>query len=158
MRKGDIAARSDYCPFELFSGAEARMKAAVKELLRSPQNNLRIFKDGVVVYNQESSLNDLEDVLNEWLWNAATTSSEQRAARCSNVDEFCSLVYAALTRPFAQEQLEESPAARCPYNFPSSANPTPTLCAEPDTVARAERYLRLAGKVGFFVPRKIHDL
>lgn len=142
LRKGDIAARSNYCPFELFSGAEARMKTAVKELVRSPQNNLRIFKDGIVVYNQESSLNDLEDVLNEWLWNAATTSSER--ARRSNVDEFCSLVYAALTRPFAQEQLEESSIARC--NFLLSANQAPTFCAEPDTVARAERYLRLAGK------------
>lgn len=127
------------------------MKIAVKELLRSPQNNLRIFKDGIVVYNQESSLNDLEDVLNEWLWNAATTSSER--ARCSNVDEFCSLVYAALTRPFAQEQLTESSAACC--NFLLSANQAPTFCAEPDAVARAERYLRLAGKVGFCI---IHNL
>ncbi|XP_072750850.1 uncharacterized protein Ipk1 isoform X2 [Anoplolepis gracilipes] len=144
LRKGDVTVCSNYCPFELFSGVEARMKTAVKELLRSPQNNLRIFKDGIVVYNQESPPNDLEDVLNEWFPNATTMSNGR--ARRSNVDEFCSLVYAALTRPFAQEQLKELPAACRPCNFPPSANQTPTFCAEPDAVARTERYLRLAGK------------
>ncbi|XP_029659168.1 inositol-pentakisphosphate 2-kinase isoform X1 [Formica exsecta] len=155
LRKGDIAACSNYCPFELFSGVKARMKTVVKELLRSPQNNLRIFKNGIVVYNQESSPNDLEDVLNEWFRNATTTSSGR--ARRSNVDEFCSLVYAALTLPFTQEQLEESSTACCPCNFPQSANQAPTFCAEPDAIARAERCLRLAGKncnfVGDELPR-----
>ncbi|XP_070150382.1 inositol-pentakisphosphate 2-kinase isoform X2 [Polyergus mexicanus] len=144
LRKGDIVTCSNYCPFELFSGVEGRMKIAVKELLRSPQNNLRIFKDGIVVYNQESSQNDLEDVLNEWFQNATTTSSGR--ARRSNVDEFCSLVYAALTLPFTQEQLEESSTACCPCNFLLSANQAPTFCAEPDMIARAERCLRFAGK------------
>ncbi|KMQ93231.1 inositol-pentakisphosphate 2-kinase [Lasius niger] len=153
LRKRDIAARSKYCPFELFSGVEARMKAAVKELLRSPQNNLRIFKDGVVVYNQESP-NDLEDVLNEWFGSAAaatttttTTTTTTSSGRARHVDEFCNLVCAALTRPFAQEQLDESPAACYPCNLLLSANQAPTFCAEPDAVARAERYLRLAGKI-----------
>ncbi|XP_050458474.1 inositol-pentakisphosphate 2-kinase isoform X2 [Cataglyphis hispanica] len=135
LRKGDIAVRSNYCPFELFSGVEARMKTTVKELLRSPQNNLRIFKDGTVIYNQESSSNDLEDVLNKWFRNATTT----------RVDEFCSLVCSALTRPFVQEQLEESSVARGPCNFCPSANQLP-FCVEPDAIARAERCLRLAGK------------
>ncbi|XP_029167586.1 LOW QUALITY PROTEIN: inositol-pentakisphosphate 2-kinase [Nylanderia fulva] len=146
LRKGDIVARSNYCPFELFSGVEARMKAAVKELLNSPQNNLRIFKDGTVVYNQESSPNDLEDVLNEWFRNATTTTSSGRIRR-SNVDEFCNLICAALTRPFAQEQLDELSAACYPCNLPLSANQDPTFCADPDAIARAERCLRLAGKI-----------
>ncbi|XP_076639206.1 inositol phosphate kinase 1 isoform X3 [Colletes latitarsis] len=59
LQKKVIAARSTYCPFDLFSGVEERMKSALKGLLISPQNNLKIFKDGVVVYDQESSLNDL---------------------------------------------------------------------------------------------------
>lgn len=148
LRKGDIVARSNYCPFELFSGVEARMKAAVKELLKSPQNNLRIFKDGIVVYNQESSPNDLEDVLNEWFRNAAATTTRSGGrVRRSNVDEFCNLMHAALMRPFAQEQLDELPAACRPCNLLLSANQDPTFCADPDAVARAERYLRLAGKI-----------
>ncbi|XP_067204702.1 inositol-pentakisphosphate 2-kinase isoform X2 [Linepithema humile] len=142
LRKKNIAARSNYCPLDLFSGVEARMKTAVEELLRSPQNNLKIFKDGFVVYDQASSSDDLESVLNEWFRNAAATSSSVRTRR---IDEFCNLVCAALTRPFAQEQLERLAAAH-PRNFLLPSNQVPTFCAEPGVVARAERCLRFAEK------------
>ncbi|XP_011333172.1 inositol-pentakisphosphate 2-kinase isoform X2 [Ooceraea biroi] len=140
LRKKSITARSNYCPFELFSGVETRMTTAVKELLRSPQNNLKIFKDGLVVYDQESSTSDLEDVLDEWFRNAAVPCTE----RVSHNDEFCNLVCAALTRPVAQEQLEIFVAPR-PRN-PSAANQVPTFCAEPSAVTRAEWCLRFVGK------------
>lgn len=140
LRKKSIVARSNYCPFELFSGVEARMTTAVKELLRSPQNNLRIFKDGVVVYEQGSSTSDLGDVLAEWFRTATST-----AERVSRVEGFCSLVCAALTRPFAQEGLEVLAAPR-PRN-PPAASRDPTFCAEPSAVARAEWCLRFVGKV-----------
>ncbi|KAL0113513.1 hypothetical protein PUN28_012575 [Cardiocondyla obscurior] len=142
IRKKSITARSNYCPFDLFSGVETRMKAAVEELLKSPQNNLKIFKDGFVVYNETSSPNDLENVLDEWFRNEAT----ENGGRTRFVDEFCNLVCVALARPIAQEQL------KLPASFFSSSFPLParqaltTFCVAPDAVSRVERCLRLEGK------------
>lgn len=141
MRRKSIAARSNYCPFDLFSGMETRMKAAVKELLKSPQNNLKIFKDGFVVYDETSSPNDLENVLDEWFRNVATESG----GRARRVDEFCNLVCAALTRPIAQEQLKLL-ATSLSRNLPANQAPT-TFCVTPHAVTKAEWCLRLAGKV-----------
>lgn len=118
------------------------MKAAVEELLKSPQNNLKIFKDGFVVYDQTSSSNDLEDVLDEWFWNETTESG----GRARHVDKFCNLVCAALTRSVAQEQLKLS-ATSLSHNFLFPANQIPTFCTTSDVIAKAERCLRLANKV-----------
>lgn len=119
------------------------MKAAIEELLKSPQNNLKIFKDGFVVYDQTSSPNDLENVLDEWFRNQATESD----GRAHRIDEFCNLVCAALTRPVAQEQLK-LPTTSLSCNFLLPVNQVPTIfCTAPDAVARAEWCLHVAGKV-----------
>lgn len=117
------------------------MKAAIEELLKSPQNNLKIFKDGFVAYDQTSSSNDLENVLDEWF------RDEESGGRARRIDEFCDLICAALTRSVAQEQLK-LPATSLSHNplFPTNQVPT-TFCTAPDAVARAERCLRLAEKV-----------
>ncbi|XP_071652377.1 inositol-pentakisphosphate 2-kinase isoform X2 [Temnothorax longispinosus] len=142
LRRKSITARSNYCPFDLFSGVETRMKAAIEELLKAPQNNLKIFKDGFVVYDQTSSLNDLENVLDEWFRSEATESGGQ----ARRVDEFCTLVCAVLTRPIAQEQLKLPPISLS-RNFLFLANHvSTTFCAAPGAVARAEWCLRLAEK------------
>ncbi|XP_020288678.1 inositol-pentakisphosphate 2-kinase isoform X1 [Pseudomyrmex gracilis] len=140
LLKKNIADLSNYCPFDLFSGTKERMKNAVRELLKSPQNNLKIFKDGLVVYDQNSSPGDLEVVLDDWFRNAITTSTGR-----TRVEEFCDLVYAALTRPFARERLKAFPEF-CSRNLPSSASPTFRRCAESSAVTRAKWYLRLKGK------------
>jgi len=145
LYKKSISTRSNYCPFELFSGVEARMTTAIRELLRSPQNNLKIFKDGLVVYDQESSASDLESILDEWFRNAACSG---QIGRIDRIDEFCDLMLAALTRPFAQDQLEVLAAPR--PRDPPAANQAPIFCAEPSAVARAEWCLRFTGKVGSF--------
>lgn len=118
------------------------MKAAVEELLKSPQNNLKIFKDGFVVYDQTSSPNDLEDVLDEWFRNETTESG----GSTRHIDKFCNLIYAALTRSVAQEQLK-LPATCLSHNFLFPGNQIP-FCTAPDVSAKAERCLRLAEKVG----------
>lgn len=48
---GDI---SSYCPIDLFSGNAKRMNCAIKGLIENPQNNLKIFQDGKMVYNEYS--------------------------------------------------------------------------------------------------------
>lgn len=45
---------SCYCPMELFSGDEARVRSAVSSLLRHPRNNLRLFVGGALVYSEDS--------------------------------------------------------------------------------------------------------
>ncbi|XP_076293364.1 inositol phosphate kinase 1 isoform X2 [Lasioglossum baleicum] len=105
LKKKTIEARSTYCPFDLFSGVQERMKSALNGLLTSPQNNLKIFKDGIVVYNQESSPNDLENLLAEWFRTSVSSRTKEEY-----IDEFCDLICAALLHPFDQEGLKPSPA------------------------------------------------
>ncbi|XP_036330500.1 inositol-pentakisphosphate 2-kinase [Rhagoletis pomonella] len=56
LRAGKINRRTSYCPMMLFSGVPARMLAALDALLRCPQNNLRIFRNGISIYDSEHQL------------------------------------------------------------------------------------------------------
>ncbi|XP_064632870.1 inositol-pentakisphosphate 2-kinase-like [Lineus longissimus] len=52
---GTYPALSEYCPTDLFSGTKERMNRALMSLLKTPQHKIRIFKDGDVVYDENSS-------------------------------------------------------------------------------------------------------
>ncbi|XP_011500144.1 PREDICTED: uncharacterized protein LOC105364005 [Ceratosolen solmsi marchali] len=61
---------SGYCPFDLFSGEESRMERALEALLCSPQNNLKIFKEGTLIYDEElADKGILERILADWFSN-----------------------------------------------------------------------------------------
>jgi len=45
---------SSYCPIDLFSAIPERMNRAICGLLENPQNNLKMFEDGKMIYNEYS--------------------------------------------------------------------------------------------------------
>ncbi|XP_067631378.1 inositol-pentakisphosphate 2-kinase isoform X1 [Eurosta solidaginis] len=53
LQAGKINRRSSYCPLAMFSGIPSEMLAAIGALLQCPQNNLRIFRNGILVYDGE---------------------------------------------------------------------------------------------------------
>nr|XP_033338253.1 inositol-pentakisphosphate 2-kinase isoform X1 [Megalopta genalis]XP_033338254.1 inositol-pentakisphosphate 2-kinase isoform X1 [Megalopta genalis]XP_033338255.1 inositol-pentakisphosphate 2-kinase isoform X1 [Megalopta genalis]XP_033338256.1 inositol-pentakisphosphate 2-kinase isoform X1 [Megalopta genalis]XP_033338259.1 inositol-pentakisphosphate 2-kinase isoform X1 [Megalopta genalis] len=140
LKKKVIQTRSSYCPLNLFSGVPHRMKSALKELLASPQNNLKIFKDGVVVYNQESSSNDLENVLTEWFLNSVSSKTTKEY-----IDEFCSLICASLLHSFPQDRFKPCPE----YELCTSTRQDlePTTYINTDIAAKAKKLLYFAAEV-----------
>jgi len=68
---GKVKSTSQYCPLDLYSGDMSRMRKAFNALLDSPQNNLRIFKDGELLHNEETVRNPVcESFLNSMLGSA----------------------------------------------------------------------------------------
>ncbi|KAL0266489.1 UNVERIFIED_CONTAM: hypothetical protein PYX00_009009 [Menopon gallinae] len=65
LKQGMIKERSQYCPLDLFSGNRNRMKRAIIALLKCPQNNLKMFKNGTMVYG-DSTFDHYEIILKEW--------------------------------------------------------------------------------------------
>ncbi|XP_022228008.2 inositol-pentakisphosphate 2-kinase [Drosophila obscura] len=55
LRNGKIKRLGDYCPLELFSGAPSRMLDALNALFACPQNNLRVFQDGNLIYGDHAN-------------------------------------------------------------------------------------------------------
>ncbi|XP_070193428.1 inositol-pentakisphosphate 2-kinase-like [Littorina saxatilis] len=64
-QSGQWPETSDYCPLDLFSGTKDRMKHALQSLIKTPQNNLKLWRDGEDVYSAEIQ-EDLEEILHHW--------------------------------------------------------------------------------------------
>ncbi|KAK1137433.1 hypothetical protein K0M31_001943 [Melipona bicolor] len=137
-----ITCRSSYCPFDLFSGAETRMKSALKGLLKSPQNNLKIFKDGVIVYDQESNSSDLECVLTEWFCNSINFTNK------GYIDKFCNLICTVLLRPFISEEFKfcTFPTYELCTSIVEQDSKTTTYI-NPDLIAKAKKLLYFTGEM-----------
>ncbi|XP_037091118.1 inositol-pentakisphosphate 2-kinase-like, partial [Pollicipes pollicipes] len=50
LKRGTVQHVSGYCPLDLFSGQFGRVDRALRALLDSPQNNLRVFMNGRFLY------------------------------------------------------------------------------------------------------------
>lgn len=56
LARGRINETSNYCPINLFSGCPIKMKSALEALFKNPQNNLRIFKDLCLAYDESNRI------------------------------------------------------------------------------------------------------
>lgn len=116
------------------------MKSALKGLLKSPQNNLKIFKNGVVVYDHESSSSDLECILTGWFRNSVNSTNR------GYIDKFCSLICSALLHPFASEECDPLPS--CEFYTPLEQDLNKAApYINPDLIAKAKKFLYFAGEV-----------
>lgn len=93
--KKRILKLSKYCPLDLFSGDVNRMKKALKNLLATPQNNLKIFKNGDVIYSEDCT-NDFVDTLREFL---RSTELNPEAI----LETWSSIMQEALTKPLTED-------------------------------------------------------
>lgn len=65
VKNGKWQSPSAYCPLDLFSGNMARVKIALRGLLKTPQNNLRFFKNGTAIFADDLEESSLQDQLEE---------------------------------------------------------------------------------------------
>jgi len=116
LSRGDVLEISWYCPLDLFSGRHERVERAIHGLLQSPQNNLKMFRDGVRL--------DADDLA--------------RTAKEALGDRFCTFVAGALLGDFSDcdtttavtasehQRLHDDGVARQPCDF--DAVPMPQHC------------------------------
>ncbi|KAK9695155.1 Inositol-pentakisphosphate 2-kinase [Popillia japonica] len=92
LQKNQIKKISGYCPLDLFSGDKQRMVKAIKSLIYNPQNNFRIFRNGVFIYGEQVSIDVFYDVIKEMLY------SDDKMSTYSLLEEFCDMLYATLIK------------------------------------------------------------
>lgn len=92
LQQGQIKKISGYCPLDLFSGNRDRMIKAIKSLIYNPQNNFKIFRNGVLVYGEQVSIDVFYDVMKEMLY------SDDNMSTYSLLEEFCDILYTTLIK------------------------------------------------------------
>lgn len=116
------------------------MKKSLRGLIQSPQNNFKIFKDGVMVYDSNSRISDLENIFSEWFTACNGFDSEQY------FELFFGLVRTALLRKFPQSyQLRTSPHTPLSEFSFQDCEIGPRI--DPEIVARANKILHFLDEV-----------
>ncbi|XP_053609443.1 inositol-pentakisphosphate 2-kinase-like isoform X1 [Plodia interpunctella] len=65
LHENKIDSVSKYCPLDLFSGDKMLMKKALLNLIDNPQNNLKLFKNGMLVYHEKSLRSAFDSIMKE---------------------------------------------------------------------------------------------
>lgn len=65
LNEKQISKISKYCPLDLFSGNKIKIRKALKSLIENPQNNFKLFKNGMVIYNERSDEQIFEDLISQ---------------------------------------------------------------------------------------------
>ncbi|KAG5893288.1 hypothetical protein JTB14_014301 [Gonioctena quinquepunctata] len=99
LQNKKIDKRSEYCPEDLFSGDEKRMRSAIKSLIRNPQNNFQVFKNGTLIYGEKSNTDFCHTVQN--LFENCDEDLERL------IDEFCELIRKCLITNFMNVDIVE---------------------------------------------------
>lgn len=101
---------SKYCPLDLFSGCPQRQRRAIENLLETPQNNLRIFRDLKLVYgeDQRSHLNhvlrgvfSIDEPLDDG--NCANINDNENGSTLQAHRSFVNVILQALNRSAREE-------------------------------------------------------
>uniref|UniRef100_A0A336MF01 Inositol-pentakisphosphate 2-kinase n=1 Tax=Culicoides sonorensis TaxID=179676 RepID=A0A336MF01_CULSO len=95
LKKSTIKKVSKYCPLDLFSGQTIRMLRAIKGLIGSPQNNLRIFRNGDLIYGDTIEKRNLNKSLEDLFFNYKTNDERKTV--------FMNLIKEVLLKDFTRD-------------------------------------------------------
>lgn len=106
LHQGKISKISEYDPLDLFSGSLERVNKAMKDLIFTPQNNLRVFLNGSLIFGGSGGVADSTSCLNEELLEDALKCIvlTEDGKRTTN---FLHLVAEAVSRPGLLDRLLE---------------------------------------------------
>ena len=93
LYSGEIDCISRYCPLDLFSGDESRMKRAIFDLYENPSNKFKLFKNGELIYTENvGSLAEAEQEISSFLGDRLESAP---------LDALSAMLSAALLAPVA---------------------------------------------------------
>ncbi|CAO1436977.1 unnamed protein product [Diamesa serratosioi] len=77
LKNSTIGDVSHYCPIDLFSGNTQRMNNAIRGLIKNPQNNFKMFRDGTLIYGENAPKHILHKVLSS-LFHEVNTEKKRK--------------------------------------------------------------------------------
>lgn len=120
IEKNQIKSRTKYCPEDLFYGDKEKVKTALKYLIEVPQNNFKIFKNGLLCYDEKhKNIDILKDIF----------ESEDPENILS--DELCDLLQRCLVTDLSNNTEESYNSKTCKCN--SNLNCEESISSYPET-------------------------
>lgn len=122
LSHGLISQISEYCPINLFSGCPIKMKNALEELILNPQNNLRIFKDRNLTYDESQQVK-LSSIFGNFFGpiDDKSSRSNQMNFTASNEERFVDLLIQCLLNDNDEPDSEIKSSSVDNENSPSTS-------------------------------------